>query len=184
VKRYLPLGLLLVVLAAACAPSAPADVPLSPLPSPPSTPGPSTSPILQMPDVVGMAYSDAAAALRDRGFKVKRENRYTSSDPVGRVLKQSKKVGAIVPADVAVTLTVAIAFPPPVNGNPWGYNWECCKKIFDPPSDFCSWFECVLTFYNGTSFVVQCRDDTFSATGGSKQTCSGHDGHKRTLFSP
>jgi hypothetical protein len=184
VKRLLPKLVLVLGLAAACVRAAPADVPLSPLPPPPTTPAPSVSPILQMPNVVGMAYSDAADALRSRGFTFRRDNRYTDSEPSGQVLKQSKRVGAVVPADAVVTLTVAIAFPPPVNGNPWGYNWACCKKILDPPSDFCSFFDCVLTFYNGTSYVVQCQDGTFSATGGSRHTCSGHDGHKRTLLSP
>jgi hypothetical protein len=173
----------LLVLAASCTP-APADDFPSPLPSRSLSPGPSPSPIFQMPNVVGMVYADAVDALHVRGFKIKKATKYSTSIPPQQVLKQSRKVGSIVPVGSVVTLTIAIPIPPPVNGNPWGYNWGCCDKIFDPPADFCSFFDCVLTFHNGTSFVVQCQDDLFSATGGSKQTCSGHDGHKRTLLMP
>jgi hypothetical protein len=174
----------LLAVAAACTRAPAADFPFSPLPSRSISPGPSPSPILQMPNVVGMAYADAADALHVRGFKVKKETKYSTSIPPQQVLKQSRKVGSIVPVDSVVTLTVAIAIPAAVNGNPWGYNWGCCDKIFDPPADFCSFFDCVLTFHNGTGYVVECRDGLFSATGGSKQTCSGHDGRKRTLLMP
>jgi PASTA domain-containing protein len=137
-----------------------------------------------MPSVVGMVFADARDVLKGRGFTVKRNERYLASVPAEEVLGQSPEVGAIVDLGATVKLTVAIAFPAPVNGNPWGYNWACCKKIFTPPADFCSFFACVTTFHNGTGYVVQCRDDLFSATGGSKQVCSGHDGRQRTLFSP
>jgi PASTA domain len=175
---------LLVVVAAACTAAPAADFPISPLPSLSPTPSPSPQPIVQMPDVTGLAYADAADVLHARGFKVKKERKYSASTPPQRVLKQSRKVGSIVPEGSVVTLTIAIPIPPPINGNPWGYNWGCCNKILDPPADFCSFFACVATFYNGTSFVVECRDGLFSATGGSKQTCSSHDGHKRTLLMP
>jgi hypothetical protein len=179
------LGIALLVMAGAACTAAPAaDFPISPLPSLSPSPSPSPSPILQMPDVTGMAYADAADVLHGHGFKVKKERKYSASTPPQEVLKQSRKVGSIVPEGSVVTLTIAIPIPPPINGNPWGYNWGCCDKILDPPSDFCSFFACVTTFYNGTSFVVECRDGLFSATGGSKQTCSGHDGHKRTLLKP
>jgi hypothetical protein len=137
-----------------------------------------------MPDVVGMVFSQARDALKARGFSVKRVDKYSMTKTAEHILKQSWRVGAIVPADSTVRLTVAIPFPPPVNGNPWDYNWACCKKIFDPPSEFCSFFSCVTTFHNGEGYVVQCRDGLFSATGGSKRVCSTHDGHDRTLLQP
>ena len=137
-----------------------------------------------MPDVTGLAYADAADVLHGRGFKVKKERKYSASVPPQEVLKQSRKVGEIVPVGSVVTLTIAIPIPPAINGNPWGYNWGCCHKILDPPADFCSFFACVMTFNNGTSYVVQCQDGLYSATGGSKHTCIGHGGHKRTLLKP
>jgi PASTA domain-containing protein len=174
----------LVVVTAACTAAPAADFPISPLPSRSPSPGPSPSPIIQMPNVKGMAYVDAAAALHARGLKIKKERKYSASTPPQQVLKQSQKVGSIVPVGSVVTLTIAIPIPPPINGNPWGYNFGCCDKIFNPPADFCTFFACVTTFNNGTSFVVECQDGLFSATGGSKQTCSGHNGHKRTLLMP
>ena len=174
----------LLVLAAACTAAPAADFPIGPVPSVSHSPTPSPSPIIQMPNVVGMAYADAADALHSRGLKIKRANKYSTSSPPQQVLKQSSRVGAIVPVGSVITLTVAIPIPPPVNGNPWGYNWGCCDRIFNPPTDFCTFFSCVTTFNNGTSYVVECRDGLFSATGGSKSTCSGHNGHKRTLLMP
>jgi hypothetical protein len=183
VRRTAPKLLLLALVALACTRAAPADVPLSPIVVP--SPSPSPAPFfVRVPDVVGMAYADAKDSLRSTGLKVKRTNQYTSSEQPGQVLKQSRKAGATLEPDTVVTLTVAIAFPPPVFGNPWGYNFACCDTILDPPADFCSFFPCVLTFHNGESFVVECQDGLYSATGGSKQTCSGHDGHKRTLLKP
>lgn len=175
---------LLVAVAAACTAAPAADFPIASLTPRLPSPSPSPSPILQMPDVTGLAYADAADVLHARGFKVKKERKYSASSQPQEVLKQSRKVGEIVPVGSVVTLTIAIPIPPAINGNPWGYNWGCCHQILDPPADFCAFFACVLTFNNGTSFVVQCRDGLFSATGGSKKTCSGHDGHKRTLLKP
>jgi hypothetical protein len=174
----------LLALAVACTRSAPADVLLSPVPPFHTPPGPPPSPILQMPSVVGMAFGDARDVLKARGFTVKRNDRYLSNVTPERVLNQSPKVGSIVDFGATIKLTVVTAFPAPVNGNPWGYNWACCKKILTPPTDFCTFFACVTTFNNGTGYVVQCQDDLFSATGGSKQACSGHNGRKRTLLSP
>jgi len=137
-----------------------------------------------MPDVVGLVYHDAQTVLKQRGLKVKRRNQYSAST-AGRVLKESPKVGSVVEPPATVTLTVAIPIPPAVNGNPWGYNWGCCMSIKDPPSDFCSFFACVLTFHNGTGFVVQCEDGLFSLTGGTgRLTCISHKGYKRTLYAP
>ena len=186
VKRRLP-SLLVLLLLAACARSVADEPPPIPVPPRPASPSPaaSPSPILQMPNTVGMVYKDAKETLTGRGFTVRRYNRYSTSEKPERVLKQSRKVGSILEAGTTIFLTVAIPIPPPVNGNPWGYNWGCCKEIKDPPSDFCSYFACVATFHNGEGYVVQCDDDQFSMTGGEgKATCISHDGYKRTLFAP
>jgi hypothetical protein len=137
-----------------------------------------------MPALVGKTYTKAKQTLEAMGLRVKKQTRYSSA-PGGEVLVQSRKSGSVVSPGLAVTLTVAIAIPPAVNGNPWGYNWACCKTITSPPSEFCSYFVCVRTFWNGTGFVVQCNDDQLSKTGGTgRQTCSGHEGHERTLYAP
>jgi hypothetical protein len=138
-----------------------------------------------LPNVIGLAYSDAKDTLKGIGFKVKRASKYTSSVAAEHVMGQSRKAGALLPAGTVVKLTVAIAFPAPVDGNPWGYNFACCKEIFEPPSDFCSFFSCVATFHSGTGYVVQCDDGLYSLTGGEgKKTCASHEGYDRTLFDP
>jgi len=184
VKERLATAVLLLLLAG-CARSVADEPLLTPAPPRSASPSPAASPVVQMPDVLGMAYADAKGALTGRGFTVKRRNQYSASARPERVLKQSRKAGSIVDVGTTITLTVAIPIPPAVNGNPWGYNWGCCKSIKDPPSDFCSFFACVLTFHNGTGFVVQCEDGLFSLTGGTgRQTCISHNGYKRTLYAP
>jgi hypothetical protein len=182
-RRQLFALALVAVTAVACSRAAASFPSISPIPTLPA-PSPTLSPIMQMPNVVGMAFADAKDALKARGLKVSKKEKYTSSAPADQVLSQSKKVGAIVAEGTEITLTVALAIPAAVNGNPWGYNFGCCKKIYSPPSDFCSWFACVATFHNGDGFVVQCDDLQYSQTGGSKTVCSTHEGFKRALLDP
>lgn len=72
--------------------------------------------------------------------------------------------------------------PTGVFGNPWGYNFSCCKLIYDPPSSFCSYFDCIDNFWNGIGYVVQCEDGMFSKSGGRNGVCSHHDGFGRNLY--
>ena len=181
-RRRVVLLALIGVVAPACSRASAGFPSISPIPVRSSSV--THSPILQMPDVAGMKFVDAKDVLKARGFKVAKKDKYSSSIPADQVTGQSKKPGAILNAGTEVTLTVAKAIPGPVNGNPWGYNFGCCKKIFSPPSDFCSYFPCVTTFYDGAGFVVRCEDLTYSQTGGSKQVCASHEGFDRTLLDP
>ena len=182
-RRQILLLALVALVGAGCSKASAGFPSLSPIPTPPSVTATHT-PILQMPNVVGMQFADAKDALKAKGFAVAKKQKYSSTVPKDEVTAQSKKVGAILAVGTEVTLTVAQAIPGPVNGNPWGYNFGCCKKIFTPPSDFCTWFTCVTTFYNGEGFVVQCDDLQYSLTGGTHQVCAAHDGYKRTLLDP
>jgi hypothetical protein len=78
--------------------------------------------------------------------------------------------------------------PPPVatgvNGNPWGYNFDCCNFIYSPPTNFCSYFSCISSFWNGNGYVMQCQDGTFSKSGGIQGSCSRHGGNQRALLAP
>ena len=40
-----------------------------------------------------------------------------------------------------------------LNGNPWGYNITCCHFITSPPANFCSYFNCISSFWSGHSYV-------------------------------
>jgi hypothetical protein len=74
--------------------------------------------------------------------------------------------------------------PTGVNGNPWGYNFECCNFIYSPPAGFCSYFACIPSFWDGNGYVMQCQDAMFSKSGGIQGSCSHHGGNLRPLYAP
>lgn len=69
-----------------------------------------------------------------------------------------------------------------VFGNPWGYDFRAGKLIYNAPSAFCSYFDCINNFWNGVGYVVQCEDLMFSKSGGRQGVCSHHGGYYRTLY--
>jgi hypothetical protein len=69
-----------------------------------------------------------------------------------------------------------------VNGNPWGYNFTCCHFITSPPANFCSYFSCISSFWNGNGYVVECGDTRYSKSGGISGACSSHGGPLRPLY--
>jgi hypothetical protein len=71
-----------------------------------------------------------------------------------------------------------------VNGNPWRYNFTCCQFITSPPSNFCSYFICISSFWNGNGYVVECLDTRYGKSGGITGACSSHGGPWRALYSP
>jgi hypothetical protein len=72
--------------------------------------------------------------------------------------------------------------PTGVNGNPWGYNFSCCNVIYNPPSSFCNYFNCIASFWDGSGYVVECTDATYSQSGGRSGACSHHSGVDRPLY--
>jgi len=72
----------------------------------------------------------------------------------------------------------------PVNGNPWSYNFTCCNPITSPPANFCSYFSCIASFWNGVGYVEECVDSTYSLSGGRSGVCSFHGGPLRQLYGP
>ena len=77
-----------------------------------------------------------------------------------------------------------IAQPTGVYGNPWGYDFRSGNVIYNPPGAFCSYFDCIASFWTSTSgYVVQCGDGAFSHSGGRQGVCSRHGGYYRTLYS-
>jgi hypothetical protein len=59
--------------------------------------------------------------------------------------------------------------------------------IYTPPSNFCSYFNCISSFWEpddpGDGYVVQCADGSFSQSGGERGACSYHVGVSRPLYS-
>jgi hypothetical protein len=70
-----------------------------------------------------------------------------------------------------------------VNGNPWGYDFNAGNLIYNPPTNFCTYFNCITTFWNGQGYVVECQDTTYSKSGGRSGSCSHHGGNLRPLYS-
>jgi hypothetical protein len=70
-----------------------------------------------------------------------------------------------------------------VNGNPWGYDFNPGNCITDPPSAFCTYFNCIASFWNGKGHVEECNDATYSKSGGISGSCSSHGGNWRSLYS-
>ena len=78
--------------------------------------------------------------------------------------------------------------PPPSTcgapANPWGYNFCGGSLIYSPPSNFCSYFNCIPSFWKSTlGYVDECNDGTYSHSGGRQGACSYHGGEMRPLYS-
>jgi hypothetical protein len=79
--------------------------------------------------------------------------------------------------------------PPPQNTcgappNPWGYNFCSGNVIYSPPSNFCSYFDCISSFWKSTNgYVDECADGMYSHSGGRQGACSYHGGELKKLYS-
>jgi hypothetical protein len=76
--------------------------------------------------------------------------------------------------------------PSPLCGaptNPYGYNF--CGRgglVYSPPAAVCSYFDCVSGFPDGTGYLEECRDHSYSLTGGQPDSCAKHGGSRRTVY--
>ena len=93
------------------------------------------------------------------------------------------------PTPVPTVAPVQQATPTPtpergVNNNPWGYNFDPGRLIYNPPAQFCSYFKCARDFFWSWiyGYVVECNDGSFSRTGGTQFVCSHDYGVKRKLY--
>jgi hypothetical protein len=94
-------------------------------------------------------------------------------------------VAAFLPAAPPATAAVTAAKPTcGAAANPWGYNF--CGRghtIAKPPATFCTYFRCIPSFWKQTKgYVMQCKDLTYSHSGGRSGSCSSHKGNKRALY--
>ncbi|HEX3640533.1 MAG TPA: hypothetical protein VHV10_04530 [Ktedonobacteraceae bacterium] len=75
--------------------------------------------------------------------------------------------------------------PPPtgVNGNPWGYDFNPGSLIYNPNSGFCSYFNCVSTFWTATNgYVAECGNGKYTHSDGVKGACSKDSGVSKVLY--
>jgi len=74
---------------------------------------------------------------------------------------------------------------PAVGGNPYDYNFTCCKLIYNPPADLCDYLmTCISSFGNSAGYVVECKDGDYATSGGLRGSCSKHNGEWRPLLAP
>jgi hypothetical protein len=67
--------------------------------------------------------------------------------------------------------------------NPWKYTYCGGQLITSPPSNLCSVFACISSFWNQTrGYVIQCSDGLLSHSGGRRGSCSSHGGNLRPLY--
>src|SRR5205823_13379095 len=66
-----------------------------------------------------------------------------------------------------------------------GYNFSPGSVIYNPPSNFCDFFNCISSFWQHTNgYVDECVDGTYSHSGGVQGACSDHGGEQRPLYAP
>ncbi len=71
-----------------------------------------------------------------------------------------------------------------VNNNPWCYDFNPGNKIYSPPSSFCSYFQCVSTFWTATrGYVAECANGSYTHSAGVSGACSRDGGVAKTLYS-
>ena len=63
---------------------------------------------VEVPNVVGKSYDDAAKALTAKRFRVTRKDEYSDTVPEGRVIRHDPVAGAEAPRDSAVTVVVSL----------------------------------------------------------------------------
>lgn len=69
--------------------------------------------------------------------------------------------------------------------NPYGFNF--CGRgeaIYASalPGSVCSYFDCIPNFDNGVGYMVECKDTTYSMSGGRSGACSHHSGEWREVY--
>ena len=114
-----------------------------------------------------------------------------SATPAVSVAPTPSPTPAPTPTPKPVTPAPVVNTPPPappVNtcgapGNPWGYNFCGGSYIYQPPANFCLYFNCIKSFWQSTNgYVEECKDATFSHSGGRSGSCSYHSGNWRPLY--
>lgn len=67
--------------------------------------------------------------------------------------------------------------------NPYGYTFCGGSLLYRPNPDVCTYFDCIPNFWKSTNgYVVQCKDGTFSHSGGRPGACSSHTGEGRPVY--
>jgi hypothetical protein len=151
--------------------------------------------------VVCVMCSCIAAALGNGGTSSNGTNNVravVSTHTTDMSQRQATALATATATDIPATptpLPTATATPKPkpkptcipgaVNCNPWGYNFSHGSVIYNPPYNFCDYFNCIPSFWSSTNgYVEECLDKTYSHSGGRSGSCSHHGGNWRALLKP
>lgn len=111
----------------------------------------------------------------------------TTSGPT-TTTSSTTSVPASTTTTVSPTTTTSAAPSSALCGAPANpYNYNYCgtgSLIRSPPSDICTYFNCISNFFNGTGYMVECMDGTVSMAGGIVGACSDHGGVEQTVYAP
>jgi hypothetical protein len=100
-----------------------------------------------------------------------------------KLIEVEESSGSLVVTSTCPRWTLSgVSYAHPAGWNPWGFNFVPGKFIYDPPAEFCGYFDCIPAFGNSAGYVVQCVDTTFSTAGGRSGACSWHGGVRRPLY--
>lgn len=103
---------------------------------------------------------------------------FTSASPGGTASAPTTTASAPTPTPVTTTGTCGAP------SNPYGYNFcSSGSLIYNPASGVCSYFDCIASFWNGSGYMAECSDGTFSMSGGNSGACSTHGGVWRPVYS-
>jgi hypothetical protein len=94
----------------------------------------------------------------------------------------------VIPTSAPTQVPPAPTQPPTrsgIYGNPWGYDLTPSGNlIYNPPADFCTYFNCIKSFWESTNgYVDECADGMYSHSGGVRGACSRHGGEAQPLYS-
>jgi hypothetical protein len=137
----------------------------------------------RVPRLVGMQLATAKTVMGRHHLKVY-VHEVPSTKDAGVVLHQSAQPGEALRPGTTVAITVV---SPHVCGsprNPWCFSVTSGGSlIYSPPFNFCSWLDCISSFWSSTNgYVIQCGDGEFSHSGGVQGSCSSNGGNWRPLY--
>lgn len=94
-------------------------------------------------------------------------------------------VEEVIPIQPKASPTAAA--PPPASlcgapDNPLGYNFCSGAKIYQPDPSTCDYFNCIPNWSNGKGYMEECKDQTYSMSGGRQGSCSHHGGDLRPVL--
>lgn len=140
----------------------------------------------RVPSLVGLSLGEARDRLASVSLRLGTIRRIDSTQAQDIVLNQGMDAGQRVPAGSRVRVAIV---DPHVCGsplNPWCFSLTGGSSlIYNAPSGFCGYFDCISSFWESTNgYVIQCVDGEFSHSGGVQGSCSYHGGNARPLYRP